>query len=478
MSLSVDPGSFRDPSGFIYYREETLLRQVQGSYQAEYDLLIGSGLYQKLVDAGLMISHEEESLDIGLTADAYRVLRPERVPFISYPYEWCFSQLKDAALATLQIQKEALQSGMSLKDASAYNIQFRAGKPTLIDTLSFEKYEEGRPWVAYKQFCQHFLAPLVLMSRVDVRLQQLLRIHLDGIPLDLASSLLPRGTWLQLGLWTHIHLHGAAQKKYEGEAVRRSDGQGKGKVSRTGLLGLIDSLEGTVRSQTWKPAGTTWAEYYSATNYSNEAMSGKRKLVAELLDAVTPAPKTVWDLGANTGLFSRVASTRGIETLSMDIDPAAVEKNYLECRDHKETHLLPLLGDLTNPSPDLGWALKERRSLTARGPADLLMALALVHHLAIGNNVPLTQVARYFRSLGEWLIIEFVPKSDSQVQRLLASREDIYTDYTMSGFEAAFQPYFEVVRSVPVPDSERTLSLLRGRPLALSKDYVSDVQVL
>jgi len=468
MSLSVDPGSFRDPSGFIYYREETLLRQVQGSYQAEYDLLIGSGLYRKLVDAGLMISHEEESLSIGLTADAYRVLRPERVPFISYPYEWCFSQLKDAALATLQIQKEALQSGMSLKDASAYNIQFRAGKPTLIDTLSFEKYEEGKPWIAYKQFCQHFLAPLVLMSRVDVRLQQLLRIHLDGIPLDLASSLLPRATWLQPGLLTHIHLHGAAQKKYEGEAVRRSSGQGQ--VSRTGLLGLIDSLEGTVRSQTWKPAGTTWAEYYSATNYSNEAMGGKRRLVAELLDAVTPAPKTVWDLGANTGLFSRVASTRGIETLSMDIDPAAVEKNYLECRDSKETHLLPLLGDLTNPSPDLGWALTERRSLNARGPADLLMALALVHHLAIGNNVPLTQVARYFRSLGAWLIIEFVPKSDSQVQRLLASREDIYTDYTVSGFEAAFQPYFEVVRSVPVPDSERTLSLLRGRPSALSED--------
>ena len=470
MNLSVDPSSFRDPSGFIYYREETLLRQVQGSYQAEYDLLIGSGLYRKLVDAGLMISHEEESLAIGLTADAYRVLRPERVPFISYPYEWCFSQLKDAALATLQIQKEALQSGMSLKDASAYNIQFRAGKPTLIDTLSFEKYEEGRPWIAYKQFCQHFLAPLVLMSRVDVRLQQLLRIHLDGIPLDLASSLLPRATWLQPGLLTHIHLHGAAQKRYEGEAVRRSSVQGQGRVSRTGLLGLIDSLEGTVRSQTWKPAGTTWADYYSATNYSDEAMGGKRRLVSELLDAVTPAPTTVWDLGANSGLFSRLASKRGMETLSMDIDPAAVEKNYLECRDNRETHLLPLLGDLTNPSPDLGWALKERRSLTARGPADLLMALALIHHLAIGSNVPLTQVARYFRSLGEWLIIEFVPKSDSQVQRLLASREDIYTDYTLSNFETAFRRYFEVVRSVPVPDSERTLYLLRGHPSALSED--------
>jgi hypothetical protein len=153
----------------------------------------------------------------------------------------------------------------------------------------------------------------------------------------------------------------------------------------------------------------------------------------------------------------------------MDIDPAAVEKNYLECRTNKETHLLPLLGDLTNPSPDLGWALRERRSLPGRGPADLLLALALVHHLAIGNNVPLSQVARFFRSLGEWLIIEFVPKSDSQVKRLLASREDIFTDYTVEGFETAFRPYFELVRSTPVPDSERTLYLMRGHPSVLSE---------
>lgn len=468
MSRAVDPGSFRDPSGFIYYREGTLFRQVQPGYQPQYDLLMTSGLYQSLTGSGLLVSHEEEPPEKSLTPDAYRVLRPERVPFVSYPYEWCFSQLKDAALATLQIQKEALQRGMTLKDASAYNIQFCKGKPTLIDTLSFERYEEGKPWVAYKQFCQHFLAPLVLMSRVDVRLQQLLRIHIDGIPLDLTSHLLSRGTWVQMGLLTHIHMHGAAQKKYEGEAVQRNTAQAH--VTRTGMLGLIDSLEGTVRSQTWQPAGTTWAEYYSQTNYSDEAMGGKRRLVAELLDRITPLPTSVWDLGANTGLFSRVASARGIQTLSMDIDPAAVEKNYLECRANKETHLLPLLGDLTNPSPDLGWALEERRSLNARGPAGLIMALALVHHLAIGNNVPLEHVARYFWSLGEWLIIEFVPKSDSQVKRLLASREDVFPNYTRDGFEAAFRPYYTIVSADPVPDSERTLYLMQGHPSALIKD--------
>ena len=462
MSLSVDPGSFRDPSGFIFYRDGTLFRQVQSSYREQYELLTGSGLYRALVDAGAMISHEEERIESGLTPSAYRILRPERVPFLSYPYEWCFSQLKDAALATLQIQKEALRFGMTLKDASAYNIQFRAGKPTLIDTLSFEVYQPGSPWVAYGQFCRHFLAPLALMSRTDVRLQQLLRSHLDGIPLDLASRLLPRNTWLQPGLLTHIHLHGAAQRRYEGETVRRSGSEAN--MSRTALLGLIDSLESTVRSLTWKPAGTTWAEYYSRTNYSEAAMRGKCSLVAALLDAITPQPQTAWDLGANTGLFSRVASGRGIRTISMDIDPAAVEKNYLECRANADTHLLPLLADLTSPSPDLGWALRERSSLIARGPADLLLALALVHHLAIGNNVPLDRIAQFLRSLGEWLIIEFVPKSDSQVQRLLATRDDIFPDYTAAGFETAFGSCFDVVRSTPVPDSERTLYLMHGRP--------------
>lgn len=198
------PGSFRDPSGFIFFENGSLYRQVNIVYRENYDQLINSGLYETLVRLGLMVSHEEVDLHYARTNSAYRILKPALIPFISYPYEWCFSQLKDAALTTLEIQKKALDFGMSLKDASAYNIQFLDGKPVFIDTLSFEKYEEGQPWVAYRQFCQHFLAPLALMCFSDVRLNQLLRIYPDGIPLDLASCLLPLRTFLKFSLLSHI----------------------------------------------------------------------------------------------------------------------------------------------------------------------------------------------------------------------------------------------------------------------------------
>ena len=190
-------GSFRDPNGFVFVSEGTLYRQVNKSYQRHYDLLYSSGLYEALVSRHLLIAHDEcDYLPHG-NDQIYKVLRPLPVPFVSYPYEWCFSQLKDAALVTLDLQKRALAHNMVLKDASAYNIQFLDGKPLLIDTLSFETYEEGRAWVAYRQFCQHFLAPLVLMSQKDIRLSQLLRVYIDGIPLDLAASLLPKRTYLQ-----------------------------------------------------------------------------------------------------------------------------------------------------------------------------------------------------------------------------------------------------------------------------------------
>jgi hypothetical protein len=299
------------------------------------------------------------------------------------------------------------------------------------------------------------------MSRVDVRLNQLFRPSLEGIPLDLASRLLPWKTRLNPRLLIHIHLHAGAEKAYAGE-TRVSRPRPTASFSKQALLGLIDSLEGTIQSMTWSPGGTEWAEYYSETNYTTAATGRKVELVSEFLDQARP--RTVWDLGANTGRYSRLAAAREASTVAFDVDPACVERNFLDGVSQGESRILPLWLDLANPSPALGWDHSERSSLLDRGPADLSMALALVHHLAISGNVPLERIAGFLRKTCRSLIIEFVPKADSQVQRLLASRVDVFPDYTSDGFEAAFVEHFAIERAEPIVETERTLYLMRARP--------------
>jgi ribosomal protein L11 methylase PrmA len=446
------PGSFRDPSGFLFQTDGLLYRQVNQSYQAHYDHLMSSGLYKKLADEGLLVEHTEVEKSSPLPQECYKVIKPRMLPFISYPYEWCFSQFKDAALLTLQLQRVALQHEMILKDASAYNVQFMDARPIFIDTLSFEKYHEDEPWVAYRQFCQHFLAPLALMAYTDIRLNQLLRVYMDGVPLDLAAALLPGKTKFQIGLLSHLHMHAKSQKHFAGKTGTTAK---TARVSRLAMQGLIDHLLSTVQKLRWQPKGTEWADYYNDTNYSDRGLEEKKVLVKAFLANVQP--NTVWDLGANTGVFSYVAAELQAETISFDIDPAAVEKNYRSCRARKQQRVLPLLLDLTNPSASIGWALEERQSLTERGPVDAVLALALIHHLAIGNNVPLERIAQFFSRLGRTLIIEFVPKSDSQVKRLLVIRKDVFTQYDQPEFELAFQRYFTIMEKREITDSQRTL---------------------
>lgn len=451
-------GSFRDPSGFMFKHDGKLYRQVNQKYQEEYDLLMSSGLYDQLNKSRTLVAHKEVELTLAPRPEiAYKVIQPEIIDFISYPYEWCFNQLKDAAILTLAIARRALEFGMSLKDASAYNIQFQQGRPIFIDTLSFEKYEEGTPWVAYRQFCQHFLAPLALMAKSDVRLGQMLRLHIDGIPLDLASKLLPASTRMNMGLATHIHIHAKSQQRYADKEV--SQEEVKARMSKTSMLGLLDSLLSTVKGLKVETIQTEWTDYYQDNNYTQSSFEAKRQLVRTFIEKVQP--KQVWDLGGNTGEFSRVASDLQIPTVCFDIDPGAVQQNYDLVKQNKEKFMLPLRMDLTNPSPDLGWHNAERESMQARGPVDLVMALALIHHLAISNNVPLVDVADYFADLGEYLIIEFVPKSDSQVKRLLASRLDIFPDYTLEGFKEAFTQSYVLLDEKPVQGSERTLFLMK-----------------
>lgn len=458
-------GSFRDPSGFVYERDGTLYRQVNRSFAEAFDLLNASGLYEALTRAGLLIPHREVDGNLAATEEAYRVLQPERVHLVSYPYEWCFGELKDAALTTLRAGRLALDHGMTLRDASAYNVQFHAGRPVVIDSLSFEPLREGEPWQAYAQFCQHFLAPLALMSGRDVRLGQLLRAHLDGVPLDLATRLLPRRRRLKPSVWLHLVAHGRAQARHGTDGGRGGVGTGGGGTGRFSLRafrGLIDSLERAVTGLEWEPPPSAWADYYGeCRTYPARALERKEELVAAFLDDVGPGE--VWDLGANTGRFSRLASSRGIFTASIDSDPGVVERSYREAQAGGDRSLLPLVIDLTNPSPAIGWGNEERMTLAQRGPADLVMALALLHHLAIGNNVPLELVAGFLADLGRSVVVEWVPKEDPQVQEMLSTRRDVFAGYRREGFEDAFGDRFEILRREELPGSDRVLYLMRRR---------------
>ena len=457
MNKAQHPASFRDLSGFLFTQGESLYRRINLKYASEYAHLMESGLYEELTKLGRLVAHEEVDIPPQDADQAFKIIKPTQLPFISYPYEWSFSQLKEAALATLAIQKRALKYDMLLKDASAYNIQFYQGKAILIDTLSFEFYEKGKPWVAYKQFCQHFLAPIALMAKRDIRLSRLLRVYIDGIPLDLASALLPASTRLNAGILMHIHIHAKAQQKYADQAVEQ-ESQSKG-MSKNALIALVDSLRNTVKKLVWQPKGTEWGNYYEITNYSDAAFLHKKQLISAWV--AEQQPKQVWDLGANNGVFSRLAAEQGFFTVSFDIDPAAVEQNYRQVKNAKEQNLLPLVLDLTNPSPALGWHNRERDSFTDRAPADMVFALALIHHLAISNNVPLPQLADFFAESGKWLVIEFVPKSDSQVKKLLQSREDIFDHYTLEDFEEVFATKFTICKKEGVRESDRYLYLMK-----------------
>ncbi len=454
--------SFRDPSGFVFKEEGEIYRQVSNFYKKDYDFFLSSGLYDKLLADGLIIPHVE--VDIEKAKDlklAYKVIKPEKIPFWSYPYEWCFGQLKDAALLTLKIQEIALEYGMTLKDANSFNIQFLKGKPILIDSLSLEIYEEGKPWIAYKQFTETFLAPLSLMSMVDVRLGKLLADFLDGIPLDLASKMLPFRSKLNLSLFFHIHAHSSTQIKNANKKIDEK------KIaigfSKKAFLGLIGSLESAISGLKWDPKKTEWAKYYDreGNNYNDKSFKEKAALTEKFLKKINP--KTVWDMGANTGYFSNIAARLGSNVVSFDSDYGALEQNYNLVKDKNITNIYPLFCDLTNPTPSLGWENDERFSLFQRGPADTMLALALVHHLAISKNVPLSFLAECFVKMGRYLIIEFVPKEDSQVQILLANRKDIFADYSKEKFEKVFQNYFKIISSEEIKESKRTLYLMEKK---------------
>jgi hypothetical protein len=400
---------------------------------------MSSGLYSRLLFDGLIISHQE--IGLGLLA-------PDRIDTISYSYEWCFSMLKDAALTTLKIQRASLEHDMELKDASAYNIQFHKGKMVLIDTLSIMKKEPYSPWPAYGQFCRHFLGPLLLMSKVDVRLGQLSRIYLDGVPLDLVSELLP--FTFSLSINTHIKVHSRLIKKVHSSTEGRTY-----KVSNKSQVLILDSLYGMIEGLESKSESEGWSDY-NECSYSTRAFNSKFNTVQEILQ--TKTSRVVLDLGSNTGNFSRLSYRYGSRVVSVDSSHGCVESAY--GKRAKYPGILPLLMDITNPCTGVGWEGKERPPLQSRVKPNMVLALALIHHLAISSALPLDYLVKYFRSWNCPVVIEFVPKADPQVQKLFPGGLDIFPNYTEEKFAEVFSSRFTIKNRFPTDDSVRVLYYL------------------
>lgn len=448
-----ETSSFRDPSGYIYYENNTVYRKINKSYFDKYDYLMTSGLYDELVKQKLLIEHEEVK-----RTDEYIIIKPVQLPFISYPYEWCFEQIKDAAITTLKIQNISLKYNMTLKDATAYNIQLYQGKPIFIDTLSFDFYNEGEPWGAYGQFTRHFMAPLLLMTYVDENLNCLLRNYIDGIPLDLANNILKnRGG---LTAMQHIKLHNKSINKNNdsNKEVKQPH------ISKNSIINIIQMLERQIIKLNRQNKDTEWNKYYDNTNYNDKAEISKIEYVKKYIAKINPTKEDIlWDFGANDGKYSRIAANDETTIISFDIDYNAVNRNYQKSKLEKEKNILPLLLDLTNPPSSIGFAQDERKGLTERGPVKCILLLALIHHICISNNVPIEHLAKWLSKISKYIIIEFVPKEDSQIQKLLKTRKDIFDNYNQNEFEKEFTKYFEIVEKNIITDSVRTIYLMESK---------------
>jgi ribosomal protein L11 methylase PrmA len=455
MSLRVDPASFRDRDGFVFFEGNTCYRAIHKAYASVWENVVSSGLYAELSAEGKLIPLEpcDEQAFPQLKQELHKIYKAQNIPFISYPGEWSFSQLKKAALLTLEIQKRAIEKGFCLKDASAYNVQFIGKRAVFIDSLSFDTYHAEQPWQAYAQFCRHFLAPLLLAHYGIPNAHAFFLNHIDGIPLSLCSRLLPWKSHFHLLAYTHIHLHAKLEKKHAGDRILNLKGLS---YSRKKMLSLLEHLEMEIKQLRVKDTSSNWTDYYDTFSYSEAAYKTKKKFVNQICSSIKG--KLCLDLGANSGAFSFIAAEHFEQVLACDSDASVLK----EIRKQTKPNVLTLQLDLSNPLPAYGWNSNERRSFIDRAKHnDLTLALALMHHLCIGNNLPFEQLAAFFKDLSSHLLIEFVPKEDIQVKKLLVSRQDIFQDYTKANFETAFEKYFDKHQEFALPDSERVLFYYR-----------------
>ena len=440
--------SYRDPSGFIFEKDGIFYRQVNKVFKDHFEFFISSDCYKHLAEKKLLISHDEVKENFSGDDNWLTTLEPEQLSYTSYPYEWSFDMLKDAALLTLQLMKESIAFGMTLKDATPYN-----GRMTFIDTLSFEKYDETKPWIAYRQFCECFLGPLLLTHYSKQPLHNLLLSWPDGIPLPVIRSLLPFRSRFSLFTYLHIHLH---------EKLTRPGKQTKQNVSafsKTKMLNLVNSLESVIKGLKAPSSKTNWSDYYEEAGQRGDYVEQKKIIIEKWLNEI-PGIQTAVDLGANDGYFSELVSSKNVFTVSAEADAVCVNNLYLQCKEKKKSSIHPAIIDLTNPSPAIGVNNKERSSFISRTKTDLALALALIHHLCIGKNMSFAQCAELLANVSKQLIIEFVPKQDAKTQLLLQNKKDIYTYYSV---EKVFSTVFSIEKKESISGTQRILYLMKKK---------------
>ena len=446
-----------------------MLRVLSPEGAGDWDLLAASELLGRRTDSGDLIETHEVGLEtLGpseglLPGGVTKVLEHRRVPFVSYPYEWSFSMLQDAALLELDLAIDAIDEGLMLKDATPYNVQFEGSKPVFIDIGSFEALPVGKPWIGYRQFCMLFLYPLLLQAHKDVPFQPWLRGSIDGIrPVD-AAKLFSLRDRLRRGVLLHVALHARLDRRANKSGPGDGEAASTREVKPEGVKAHLGSMRKLVSKLRWKAGETAWSGYREANTYSDADDDRKMAFVAEV--AAHEKPGLTWDMGCNDGAYSRIAAEHSDQVLAFDFDHATVEALYRSLRDEGNRKILPLVVDLADPSPKLGWRGLERKTLPKRGAPDLMLALALIHHISITANIPIHDFLDWVQSLGSTLVIEFPKRDDPMVRALLANKQPgANADYNLENFERELEERFTVERREELPSGDRVLYLARPRP--------------
>lgn len=455
------PASFRDPSGFVFRSNGVYYRQVNQRYAEDYELLISSGLFGALTEKKYMLSHQEVPNDPAASPEAYKTLLPEQLELITYPYEWTFDQLRDAALRTLRVLELAIDHTMILKDATPFNVQFREGRPVFIDTLSFEKYDARQPWVAYRQFCESFLFPLYLEHYCGLGLQKVLTAYPNGVPASVTARLLPWRSRLNMGAWLHVYLQRFVGNRYKSHRPEKEESGRQASFSKEKLRNLTQNLRSIIKDlRSTVDADSTWNNYYAETILSRQYLDEKERTFRQFI-AQVPF-QTALDLGSNDGHFAHILAEQQARVIAIDADASCVNTLYRAVREKKMKNLMPLCIDLMHPSPAIGLRNSERSSFHDRVSAELVVALALIHHLVLGSNVPLSDVPALMAGLTtSHLIIEFVPIGDEKSQELVRNKSRYHLPYDAPCFEECFRRSFVIVEKKVIAGTDRILYLMK-----------------